>query len=329
MPDPIVLVLTQEFDVTADSVVKILSERDVAVFRYDTSYFPQNSTLTYQSTDAGWHSTLVDTTHGHRSLRLEEVTSVWYRRPTPFTADPSLGKAHQEFAVKESAHAMGGVFTALPARWMNLPAFELRAHYKPLQLKVAREAGLRIPRTLITNDPEEVPPFHRECGGAIVYKALNSGLLHQPGGWPRGLLTTALPDIPPDILPRVRYSPCIFQELIDKAYELRITVIGKKIFAVRVDNRNDDGEPHVDSRNFRGTSRYTQVTLPDEIEERIRRLMDTFELVYGAIDVAVDRAGEHYFLEVNPAGQFAWLDDETPGLNLASAMADYLSGVSD
>ncbi|MEV0387573.1 MvdC/MvdD family ATP grasp protein [Nonomuraea sp. NPDC050643] len=329
MRDPVVLVLTQEFDVTADNVVAILNERDVTVFRYDTSYFPRNSTLTSKSTDTGWLTTLVDTTHGRRSLRLEEVTSVWYRRPTPFTADPSLEPAHQEFAVKESAHAMGGIFTALPVRWVNLPAVESRAHYKPLQLKVAREVGLRIPKTLITNDPEEVSRFHRECGGAIIYKALNSGLIHQPGGWPRGLLTTALPDIPPDVLPRVRYSPCVFQELIDKAYELRITVIGEKFFAVRVDSRTDDGEPQIDSRNPLGTQRYTRTVLPVEVEKRLRRLMDAFELAYGAIDVVVDRAGEHYFLEVNPAGQFAWLDDQTPGLSLASAMADYLSGLSD
>ncbi|MFG1617395.1 MvdC/MvdD family ATP grasp protein [Nonomuraea wenchangensis] len=329
MPEPIVLVLTQEFDVTADSVVKILNERGVTVFRYDTSYFPRNSTLTYRSTDAGWRTTLVDTTYGRRSLRLEEVTSVWYRRPTPFTADPSLAEAHQEFAVKESAHAMGGVLTALPARWVNLPAVEQRAHYKPLQLQVARDAGLRIPKTIITNDPEEALRFHRECGGAVIYKALNSGLLHEPGGWPRGLLTTALPELPLDILPRVRYSPCIFQEHVDKAYELRITVIGERLFPVRVDSTDDDGEPQVDSRNFLGTIRYTQVALPEEVEKRLRRVMDHFELAYGAIDVVVDRAGEHYFLEVNPAGQFVWLDDETPGLNLAAAMADYLSGQSD
>ncbi|MEV4115129.1 MvdC/MvdD family ATP grasp protein [Nonomuraea sp. NPDC049695] len=329
MPDPVVLVLTQEFDVTADSVVKILNERDVRVFRYDTSYFPRNSTLTYRSTDTGWLTTLVDTTYGRRSLRLEDVTSVWYRRPTPFTADSSLQEVHQEFAVKESAHAMGGIFSALPARWVNLPAVELRAHYKPLQLKVARDVGLRIPKTIITNDPEEAARFSRECDGSIVYKALNSGLIHQPGGWPRGLLTTALSEIPLEILPRVRYSPCIFQELIDKAYELRITVIGGKFFTVRVDSTDGDGKPHVDSRNFLGNLRYTQATLPDEIENRLRQLMRTFELAYGAIDVAVDQVGEHYFLEVNPAGQFAWLDDEVPGLNLASAMADYLSGVSD
>lgn len=329
MPDPIVLVLTQEFDVSADSVVRILNERGVRVFRYDTSRFPRSSTLTTRSTGTGWHTTLVDSTYGRRSVRLEAVTSVWYRRPAPFTTDPAPQQAHRECAVKESAHAVGGIFTAFPARWVNLPAVELRARYKPLQLKVAREAGLRIPKTLITNDPEEVPRFHRECGTPIVYKTLDSGLPHRPGGRPCGLPTIVPHDLSPDVLSRLRYSPCVFQELIDKAYELRITVIGGKFFTVRVDDTDDEGGPPADSRGFPGTARYTRVPLPDETEKGLRRLMDSFGLAYGAIDIAVDRAGEHHFLKMDPAGQFAWLDDEVPGLDLAGAMADYLSGTSD
>lgn len=324
-----VVVLTQEMDLTADSVVKVLHDMDVPVFRYDTSYYPVDSTLSYRIDPAGCTTELFDSTHSERSISLEDVASVWYLRPTAFRFDDALTGPFREFAQKEAAHAFGGVMSGLPVLWVNRPDLESRADYKPLQLRIARSVGLRVPRTLITNDPARVRPFHAECEGSMIYKALNSGLIREPGGWPGGLFTSAVAQLDDDLLARVRFAPCIFQELVEKAYDLRITVVGDRLFPVRIDGVDEDGRRAVDWRSCPVGSdehlRHSRVGIPESVETGLRALMRELGLNYGAVDMVVTPRREHVFLEVNPSGQFAWLDDEIEDLNLRGAMAEYLA----
>jgi glutathione synthase/RimK-type ligase-like ATP-grasp enzyme len=321
------VILTQEMDVTADCVVKKLYDRGVPVFRYDTSYFPVNSAITFKDTDTGWQTNLMDSTYGERFVALEEASAVWYRRPTLFRIDDEVTGPYREFAMRECVHGFGGIMAALPVLWVNRPDAEARADFKPFQLRVAKRIGLTIPRTLITNNPGDVGQFFDECQGSVIYKALNSGLVREPGGWPGGLLTTAITMPSDELLQRVRFAPCIFQQRVDKAYDLRVTVIGDSIVPVRIDRRDDTGRPVVDWRDYPDESnplRHSRVELPAEVESGLRRLMAELGLVYGAVDMVVTPAGEHVFLEVNPSGQFAWLDDEIEGLGLVEAMADLL-----
>ncbi|MEU4231625.1 MvdC/MvdD family ATP grasp protein [Nonomuraea sp. NPDC026600] len=328
MPRSTVMILTQEFDVTADCVVKVLSQReDVEVFRYDTSYFPVDSCLSYASTGSGWLTELTDYKYAERRLDLETVRSIWYRRPTDFRAADFLSAPHREFALSESRHAVGGIMLGLPTLWVNRPDHEARADYKPFQLRLAQELGLRIPDTLISNDPARVRAFYEQCDGRMIYKALNSGLIEDPGGWPGGLLTSDVTSLPDELLQRARYAPGIYQRRVDKAYDLRITVIGDSVTTVRVDTTPADGSPA--ATDWRGSvesdATWTLATLPGQVEAALGRLMGALRLNYGAVDMAVTEAGEYYFFEVNPSGQFAWLDDEIAGLGLVKTMADYLA----
>ncbi|HUR08419.1 MAG TPA: ATP-dependent carboxylate-amine ligase [Nonomuraea sp.] len=323
MAAPTVLILTEEFDLTADCVVKVLNEMAVRVFRYDTSYFPANSTLSYESAPIGWSTELIDNKYDQRSVDLENVTSVWYRRPTAFRPDGSLSATHREFVMRESAHAFGGVLLGIPALWVNRPDLEARADYKPLQLRMAHQIGLLIPETLITNEPGKVRSFYDKFDGSIIYKALGSGLIEEPGGWPGGLLTTRMISLSDELLARVRYAPCIFQKYVDKAFDLRVTIIGSSITSVRIDTGP------VSATDWRGQIEgeisYSGYDLPGDIADKLLTLMNLLGLEYGAVDMAVTNDLEHYFLEVNPSGQFAWLDDEVPGIQLSERMAKYLS----
>jgi glutathione synthase/RimK-type ligase-like ATP-grasp enzyme len=328
-----VVVLTQELDLTADAVVKALNTRGVPVFRYDTSYFPVNSAISYQNLGDGWVTEIVDSTYGERSVSLEDVASVWYRRPTAFRFDEALTGPFREFAQKESAHGFGGIMSSLPVLWVNRPDRQSRADFKPLQLRVAKECGLRIPKTLITNNPNKIDDFYAECGGSIIYKALNSGLIREPGGWPGGLLTSPVKRLDPELVRRIRFAPCIFQQRVEKAYDLRVTIIGENLFPVRIDAVNEDGSRAVDWRAYptgaEESLRHAKATIPREIADGLRGYMRALELNYGAADLVVTPTGEHVFLEVNAGGQFAWLDDEVPDLDLREAMADYLAAGLD
>lgn len=329
-----VVVLTQEMDLTADSVIKVLNDRDVPVFRYDTSYFPVTSSLTYKSERGGWTTVLRDRTYGQRELDLESIASIWYRRPTAFRFHEQVNGPFREFAQRESAHAVGGILTSLPILWVNRPDAESRADYKPFQLRLAKAAGLRIPDTLITNDPDEVKQFWSAYSGQIIYKALNSGLIREPGGWPGGLFTSPVAGLDEAMLSRVTFAPCIFQERIAKAYDLRVTIIGDRLYPVRIDGNDESGERALDWRacpvEVEDSVVYSQTTIPAHIEDGLQRVMKGLGIAYGAADLVVTPEGEHVFLEVNASGQFAWLDDEIPELNLRGAMATYLAmGLSD
>jgi glutathione synthase/RimK-type ligase-like ATP-grasp enzyme len=51
--------------------------------------------------------------------------------------------------------------------------------------------------------------------------------------------------------------------------------------------------------------------------------MEHFGLNYGALDLILTPDGRHVFLEVNPVGEFFWLE-RCPGLPISKAIADIL-----
>jgi glutathione synthase/RimK-type ligase-like ATP-grasp enzyme len=76
----------------------------------------------------------------------------------------------------------------------------------------------------------------------------------------------------------------------------------------------------IDCRIDIGNARIEAVTLPPEVEERLRVLMRRMGLVYGAVDMRLKPDGTHVFLEINPAGQFLYVEVAS-GLPITAAMA--------
>jgi len=120
----------------------------------------------------------------------------------------------------------------------------------------------------------------------------------------------------------IRITPGIFQERIDKAYELRITVIGASIFAVKIDSQAL-AEAQLDWRHAQHDVAYEAVSLPSEVAMKIKAFMEFLGLTYGAFDFIVTPEGRYVFLEVNPGGAYMWIEAAT-GLPITSAIADAL-----
>lgn len=170
-----ILILTGRDDLTADAVVEELVNRGEEVVRFDTADFPTASRLAVSLTGDGWAGLLA----GSRLARLESVKSVWWRRPNEFrTPDDWPGPA-RALAVSEARSGLLGVLGSLDVRWINHPADDAAANYKPRQLAVAARVGLDVPRSVITSDPDHA----REFIGSdqVVYKGLGGGVLG-PGG---------------------------------------------------------------------------------------------------------------------------------------------------
>jgi len=112
--------------------------------------------------------------------------------------------------------------------------------------------------------------------------------------------------------------------LVPKSLEIRVTVVGQRVMSAAVDSQVSARATHDWRRDgVRMLQDWRPYELPIEVEEKILRLMDHFSLNYGAIDVILTPDGKHVFLELNPCGEFFWLE-RSPGLPISDAIADLL-----
>lgn len=251
------------------------------------------------------------TTNAGRRIAFEEISSIWVRRVGRPRAGPEVRDPDdRDFVLREWNTAIDGLLASAGIELVS-PVWAQNAAVKPLQLALARRAGLRVPDTLISNHREAVEKFVDEHRGRVVHKVLTVAKegIAETRAWREG---------DRDALPDLAYTPTIFQERIDAAYDVRATVIGPDIFTMRIAVAPDT----VDSRlDF--DAECEPMALPCDIGDRLRRLMKDLNLVFGAIDLRVTPEGEFVFFEINPQGQFLFVEIST-GLPLSAALARYL-----
>ncbi|QIJ62529.1 ATP-grasp ribosomal peptide maturase [Streptomyces sp. JB150] len=316
-----VLIVAAADDWPTDRVVVELDRRGVEVFRMDTADFPQRLALAGRIDQRqAWTGVL---TTEHRTVELSRVGAVYYRAPGAFRFPQGMSGPEERFAAAQARAGLGGVLSALDCRWVNHPTTMARAEYKPVQLAAARACGLRIPATLITNRPEDVLAFAAELRADIVCKPIASPVLIEEGQlktvYTRLLTSSDLAD-----LRGISTTAHLFQEWIAKEYEVRLTVVGDRMFAAAIHAGSDAS--HEDWRSDYGALTYTTTTVPAGVAAGMRRLMNRLQLRYGAADFIVGPEG-WTFLEVNPCGQWDWIQGAT-GLPIVEAIADELQGVS-
>ncbi len=183
---------------------------------------------------------------------------------------------------------------------------------------MARSVGLTVPPTLITNDTEAARRFAKEHD-QIVYKPLSSAGVSEDGRYKLVYANRLTED---DITDTVSATGHLFQRWVDKAYEVRLTVVDDVFFAVRIDAESEAGT--VDWRTDYDNLRYAVVNVPHDVREHVLDLLELLRLRFAALDFVVTPSGEWVFLEANPNGQFAWLQEAT-GVPIAAAIADALT----
>lgn len=312
-----ILVLTGRDDLTADAVIDELTRRNASVARYDTSDFPQSSRVAAALGAQGWAGHLT----ADRSVDLGAVSAVWWRRPAEFSVPNDWTDEAQAFAVSEARVGVLGVLASLPVRWINHPAKDSAANYKPVQLAVAARAGLDVPQTIITSDPDHA----REFIGTdeVIYKGLSGGVLTAERRH-RYLPTTVLGA--DEIDASLAGTAHLFQERVPKKCEVRLTVIGHRMFPVAI--HAGSAAARLDWRTDYPSLTYGPIELPADVEKGVRLLMDELGLYFGALDFAVTPDGRWMFFEVNPNGQWHWLAVKA-GVPMIEAMADALQGKDD
>jgi glutathione synthase/RimK-type ligase-like ATP-grasp enzyme len=309
-----ILIISHLADPHATSVMEHLARAGGEAILFDTARFPREVRLDISHTNVP---------RSQMSLHLEgvrhdlaRVQCVWWRRPRPFELLTEITNTEdRNFAYGECHAAIAGLRSCLAVPWINNPERDEVAARKAYQLKVAAALGLRIPETLITNDPESARNFIEQQGAAgTIYKAFSA----TEQSWRETRLLKPEERVHLDA---VRFAPVIFQEHIRADIDLRITIIGERVFPAEIHSGATDY--HVDFRMTMHEAIIQPHTLPESVVAKLHSFMHELGIVYGAIDMRLTPEGEYVFLEVNPAGQWLFIEERT-GQEISKAVAEHL-----
>lgn len=306
------LVLTEIGDATAGHVPLVAQH-------LPENYFlvidPNDAIARGQSLSFGQSSGVATVSYGGEPL--DRIAAVWDRRPTP-VSQIDLDAVEPVFR-KYSRQTIGSlgaqILTAFPnALWISSREAVRRAETKSLQLAVASQLGFLVPDTLMTSDPEQASAFVRAREATIVKGLAPFGPMLDA----KNCLILLARRITPDTAisyDHLNFSPAIFQQAIDVAEDLRITIVGDDVHAAAIEADTERGNPYNlrDWRlgNFEGNQLIEARILPPDIQERCVRYVKHFGLKFGVIDMVRDKQGKYWFLELNPNGQWGFVEDQT------------------
>jgi glutathione synthase/RimK-type ligase-like ATP-grasp enzyme len=313
-----ILIVSSEADGHVSLVADALRRRGAQYTRIDISEFAGQALLTLTVDGRQMDGELCC---GLGRLRFESIKSIWYRRPTrpQFAVLPD---GIREFAIRETVAALKGAFALLADRlWVSHPDRIEVAQDKIDQLKRAVMHGFTVPRTVVTNDPRVARQFYDELDGNIIYKVLRSPAIDLDGQ----LLTIYTSRVRAEHLAelgRVSHTPCLFQEYVPKDVEIRVNVIGDVVLSAEIHSQETE-TTRVDWRYYHPDMTYAVHQLPLSVEDGCRSIVRSYGLNFAAIDLIRRPDGGYTFLELNPNGQWGWIEQAT-GLPIAETLAQFL-----
>jgi ATP-grasp ribosomal peptide maturase len=307
-----VLVLTCEEDVTADMVVVHLHASGVPVVRIDPADLTGGVALSGEYVHGAFRGHL---SSGGRLVSVSGLRSIWVRRPgTPATRAPQPS----EWLTEEASQALYGMLRGSGARWMNHPDASRRARHKPWQLRLAQRSGLPVPATLITTFPQAAREFSQRFPDLVV-KPVSGAHPQDP---PRAVPTSRV--APDTDFSAVAFGPTLLQRRIAKRADIRLTVVGDRLLAARMETAPDPDPAEVDVRFATPAQPWRPTDVPPRIADAVLTYLRDAELAYGAFDFAEDRDGTWWFLECNQSGQFGFVEADT-GQPIARTIAEWLA----
>ncbi|MFE5842042.1 MvdC/MvdD family ATP grasp protein [Streptomyces niveus] len=313
--------VTTDENTTADRAVLELAALGVPVIRLDLADFPDDLHLGATFDGDRWTGALV--TRG-RTVRLEEIRAVlWWHPGRPGVPHGDLSEAEIRWIAQETTAGLAGVLAALDCLHVNHPHATQHAQVKATVLATAARAGLRVPPTWIGNHQPSAAAFTAHAPDGAVCKSLvspeiTSGQTHRTFFTrrvdSRGLTGAA------GSLSGMTHQ---FQHAVVKEFEVRLVVVGDELFAARIDAHSRAAR--ADFRADYEALTYSLVAVPDSVRTGVTALMRACGLLYAALDLLVDDEGQWHLIDVNPAGQYDWLQRELPELTISAALARLLA----
>lgn len=292
------LIVSSLYDFSTDLVVQELERRGARYVRLNRDNL-ENYRLTMDV-----HSTSFEIKMGGANYRAtNDLKAVYYRQPIFLRNTPGESLSIDE---QLSRSQWMGFLRSLAvfdeARWMNPLGATYLAETKAYQLSVASKIGFKIPKTLIGNDFGKF----QEIENRVIVKSLDTVLLRERDDC---LFTYSTVESSSELSDEnVSAVPLTVQEYVSPKMDIRVTVIGRKLVAVKITSggRGIATDWRVVDRD---AIEYTEFELPCHIERQCFELLEMLTLNFGAIDL-VECNGDYYFIEINPTGEWGWLVTE-------------------
>ncbi|TAH28626.1 MAG: grasp-with-spasm system ATP-grasp peptide maturase [Cytophagales bacterium] len=261
-----------------------------------------------------------------------DISGFWYRRgglnmdikiDEILTKSDSLFLNFQEHINNEMTSLIISIYNDLTKNLgVSIGNFLTGSVNKILTLKRAMKNRISVPDTLITTDKQELLSFFNKHNQNIITKSISQNIHVEEGNTIIAAYTEEITNI--DSVPD-SFEISLFQQKIDKKYELRIFYLKGDFYAMAIFSQLDN-QTKVDFRKYNDQkpNRTVPFNLPNHIKNKLKNLMDECKLDTGSIDMIVDQNNNYYFLEVNPVGQFGMVSYPC-NYNLEKKIANLLS----
>ncbi len=310
-----ILILSNEHDAHVDFVTPELDRRGLEYQVLHTDRY---------LSDFDMQSRITSDNSAHRigDIDPSRVQSIWYRRPNMPEVNIE-NPLFRSYVFDEMEGYTSYMLGSLEDKfWVSPPANIELARNKIKQLQYARDAGFQIPDTLITTNYDAFLRFYEQHKGNVIIKSIKGHWYDQMGGNDYLFFTSKLD---PEKLPTpdsLSKAPCLFQGYVPKDHELRVTVMGNKVFSAALYSQEHD-DSKIDWRLGNDVVEHKETKLSAENEERVIALTRRFNLQFGAYDFIMTPNNQLVFLELNPNGQWGWIQEKT-GMPLRESLVDLL-----
>lgn len=312
--------VSTEYDPHVDFLINKMRTQGRPFLRFNTENFPTNATINLLISNQSSSGNIK--LSSNKKYLHEEITSVWYRRPSRPKLPASYDLATQQFVEGETIDVLNGLWELIEATWVNHPKHNKQANNKVRQLLQASALGLKIPDSIITNDSQEALDFFENHQNGTIIKPLSHPMLGERLDTRVFYTQEVLPSHKPNFS-QITNSPVFLQEKIAKKIELRTTVVGNNVFTAAIDSQSKP-KTQIDWRRDGANLPHATYQLPNDIASKCLELTRHFNLNFSAIDLVLTPKDEFVFLEINPNGQWAWIEEMT-GLPISQAMINLLT----
>ena len=261
------------------------------------------------------------------TVDLDDIHSIYVRG---FTFDVNAllveDSDAKRWGERESKSNLISLIEMQGKKVINSPVKSMVAGDKLTQMKIATEVGLSTPKTIITNNPQKLLKFRDECKNQVVFKSTCPPIIDTlKSSEPKTIYTNILSNSDYNLEIEISSNLSLYQQYIEKKYEIRVIVVGQRIFACEIHSQ-ENSHTKVDWRryNLDETPHYKH-NLPDDIKNKLLRIIKRYNLLYGAFDLIVTPEDEYVYLELNPDGIYDWVEVMT-GTEISKAIAEELIG---
>lgn len=313
-----VLLITNKSDITSDFIVKKLKEKNVIFYRFNTEELTKSVSI---SLDFKNSSFFLYDNKTDQIVDLKKVKSVYFRRPElPTISTKEINDGEIHFIKNEILFTLEGIYKILKNAYWISPLYSIReAENKIYQLEVAKSLGLNIPNSIISNKKDHIEQFFNANKKNCIIKPIKSGLIEE--GNSSVIFTSIINELPSD-KSRLECLPHFFQNCIPKQGDVRITMVGSKAFGALIHSQ-ESSTTKIDWRRGEIPLEHSKINIPDNLINKCTLLLKDLNLRFGAIDFILGENGEYIFLEINPNGQWAWIENQT-GYEISNEIVNLL-----